>query len=61
MVDNGIQKALGRLEGKMDLLLDRSDSQEERIQKLESCKNWARGAVAMAVISWAFILKLLWR
>lgn len=42
-----IQRAMGRVEAKLDLLLDRSDAHDTRISAVEKKVWWATGASAV--------------
>lgn len=60
-MDNGVKQALGSLEAKVDILLDRTSTTEKRVRELELTKYWAKGAAAAVSVAWVFILKLLWK
>jgi hypothetical protein len=46
----GIERAIGRLEGKMDLLIDMHASNEKRVGAVEKKVWWASGAAGVIAV-----------
>lgn len=52
-----VQRSLGRIEGKLDGLLEKIDTHETRISALEAWKAWTFGAAAAAGV----IVGVVWK
>ncbi len=50
-----IQRALGRIEGKLDSIIDRVDSHEEKISGLEKVKTQALTIVGLVTFAMTFL------
>lgn len=50
-----IQRALGRIEGKLDSIIDRVDSHEEKISGLEKVKTQALTMVGLVTFAMTFL------
>jgi len=57
MDEDDLIRTVGRVESKVDILLDRTKDQEGRIQDLERSRNWMRGVLASLGVAWAALLK----
>ena len=55
---NDRDRALGRIESKVDILVDRSINQNDRISNLEASRSWVRGVVAVMAVAWIGLLRL---
>lgn len=53
-----LQRAMGRIESKVDMLLDRDADRELRLSSLERSRSWLQGILAVLAVAWAAILKL---
>jgi hypothetical protein len=53
---NSLDRAVGRIESKVDTLLDQSTAQEIRIRSLETSRSWVRGMWAAMAAAWGAII-----
>ena len=58
MDNEQLQRDLGRIESKVDILLTRDLDQEHRVSSLERSRAWFRGVLAVLALAWAAVLKL---
>lgn len=63
MADNNdltVAGSLGRIEGKMDIVLNRLSDHEERLRKIESRASWFAGAAAVLGAVGGFLFNLIY-
>lgn len=60
-MSESLERALGRLEGKVDRILDVLPQHEERIVRLETWKARLMGAAALAGFLAGLIARVVWR
>lgn len=57
-MEDDLIRGLGRVESKVDMILERQTLSDSRIRDLEISRGWMRGVLAVLAVAWAALLKI---
>lgn len=55
-MQDDLKRAIGSVEAKVDILLERSTSDTKRIDSLEQSRSWFKGVLAVLGAAWAVLV-----